>query len=164
LCRAKAAVRIYLLPRALQIDLNVEAHFTSAEAKSFIRLYFNIVRSRSEPKVAYLTDGVVAFADDNVSITFTPSLESDSHFPQADGPTFDDRVRRHIKVLDAYAVAPSAAVATSTGVCGPHFRCEIDCKRAQKSSYETCFNPKHRQSSILKCYYLDVRAIQVHKL
>ena len=56
--------------------MNVKAHFTSAEAKSFTRLYFNVVRSRSEPKVAYLTDGVVAFADDNVSITFTPSLEA----------------------------------------------------------------------------------------
>ena len=79
-----------------------------------------LIHARAHFEIPELTDDVVTLADHNIGFAFAPALEIDAYLPGANPLAFDNRVRRHIEILNIYSIAALATAATPVVPIGRH--------------------------------------------
>ncbi|MGZ8490238.1 MAG: hypothetical protein ACXWW4_17035, partial [Candidatus Binatia bacterium] len=103
LAGAKAARGVDLLARAVEVYLDIETVFAASMAEALNGGNLELIHTRAHSKIPGLTDDVVALADDNIGFAFAPALEIDAYLPGANPLALDNRIRRHIEILNIYA-------------------------------------------------------------
>ncbi|MGZ9242157.1 MAG: hypothetical protein ACXW6K_16890 [Candidatus Binatia bacterium] len=111
LAGAKAARGVDLLARAVEVYLDIETVFAASMAEALNGGNLELIHTRAHSKIPGLTDDVVALADDNIGFAFARALEIDAYLPGANPLALDNRIRRHIEVLNIYAIAALATAA-----------------------------------------------------
>ncbi|MGZ9271689.1 MAG: hypothetical protein ACXW6T_21405 [Candidatus Binatia bacterium] len=111
LARAETARGVDLLARAVEVYLDIETVFAASMAEALNGGNLELIHTRAHSKIPGLTDDVVALADDNIGFAFAPALEIDAYLPGANPLALDNRIRRHIEILNIYAIAALATAA-----------------------------------------------------
>ena len=84
--------------------------FTPAQAKTGDSGNDDFIDTGTEIVIVQPADVVFALAHNNIGFAFTATVEANPHLPFANTLAVDDRIGRHIQVLDVQSVAAAASV------------------------------------------------------
>jgi hypothetical protein len=115
--RAKTALGVDSLAGAVEIDLDVETVLAAAHAEIIRYRYGNFIDSGPEIEATQTADAGVAFTNGDFGFSIATTVETDAHFPLSYALAFDQRVRRHIEILNLQAVAAAASDAAANVRC-----------------------------------------------
>ena len=111
LASAKAARGVDLLARAVEVYLNIETVFAAGVAEALNGGNLELIHARAHIEIPGMTDDVIALTDQNIGFAIAPAFEIDAYLPCANPLAFDNRVRRHIEILNIYAITALATAA-----------------------------------------------------
>jgi hypothetical protein len=101
---AKLPVRVYGPARTFEVHDDAEAVVAAAQAVSLRGLHLYLVDAGPEI-VTRPADEIVALANFNIGLAWAITLQADFHDPGANALSLDNRIRRHVQILNSNPLA-----------------------------------------------------------
>src|SRR3954470_17054737 len=143
--RAKLPIGIHRPARAFEVGGDREAVLPAAKPVAFRRLHLNFVHSRPQ-RITRSADEIVALANFDIRLALAIAVEAKLDDPVSHPLALDDRIRRHVEILNEQTIAAAAPAAPAIWLRGC-IHGEADEQQSSQRPEQSYFRPLHRLTS-----------------